>query len=347
VRERSLLLLLLLLAAACTSPSARPESAPEPTAAEPGPAPGPGGFAATAQGVAPAGASAQIVSQNVPTTLVSGDKALVTVVLRNNGSVAWSPAAGYSFHWVGNTTYFGWANSSLPGTINPAQTATLTFALTAPATLGVQTFSAGMYVASGSGATSGFFAQLLTAQINVIAAGSLNYADTIVTQNFPSSMTPGQSVAVSVTVQNLGAVTWVHGGSFMLYSRSSPSNLWGIVNSVVQTDTAQGSNYVFNFTIHAPTAAGSYTHLWQMYATGGIGFFGPQISVPVQVGSTPDGGVGDGGSAIGPTRFELVAGGQSVSGGTIHADIEVGHGISQNRISGGTLTLEGSAAVIP
>jgi hypothetical protein len=42
---------------------------------------------------------------------------------------------------------------------------------------------------------------------------------------------------------------------------------------------------------------------------------------------------------------EITSGGQHVTGGTIQMDIQVGHGVGQQRMSGGTFQMEGAAAV--
>jgi hypothetical protein len=63
----------------------------------------------------------------------------------------------------------------------------------------------------------------------------------------------------------------------------------------------------------------------------GVGFFGATVDVPVNRSS----------------RLELIAGGTSLSGGVYHADVAVGHGVQQSRISGGAFGVSGAAAVIP
>jgi hypothetical protein len=42
---------------------------------------------------------------------------------------------------------------------------------------------------------------------------------------------------------------------------------------------------------------------------------------------------------------EIVSGGARVGGGTMTVDVEIGHAFAQQRATGGSLTLEGAAAV--
>lgn len=71
----------------------------------------------------------------------------------------------------------------------------------------------------------------------------------------------------------------------------------------------------------------------------------------------PDGGIPPGPDATppGPDAMtppappgearELTSGGATISGGTFQLDVQVGHGFGQQKMSGGTFTFEGAAAV--
>lgn len=56
----------------------------------------------------------------------------------------------------------------------------------------------------------------------------------------------------------------------------------------------------------------------------------------------------DGGTAMAPKPArEVVSGGGRLTGGSMTMDVQVGHPYGQQKISGGTTTVEGGAAVKP
>jgi hypothetical protein len=80
--------------------------------------------------------------QNLPTTMKVGTSYTVTVVMENNGSTNWDPAAGYklgSQNAQDNTTW-GFNRAALPGVIGPTQWGYITFTVRAPSTAGTYNF---------------------------------------------------------------------------------------------------------------------------------------------------------------------------------------------------------------
>lgn len=114
---------------------------------------------------------------------------------------------------------------------------------------------------------------------------------TFISQSVPTSMTPGQSANVSVTMQNSGTTTWTSSGAYKLGSQNPQNNVtWGGSRVLLPAGTtvAPGSNYTFNFTIVAPSTAGNYNFQWQMLREG-VAWFGaltPNVVVNV-ASSTP------------------------------------------------------------
>ncbi|MCL6455553.1 MAG: IPT/TIG domain-containing protein, partial [Ralstonia pickettii] len=120
----------------------------------------------------------------------------------------------------------------------------------------------------------------------------------------PSTMIAGQTVAVSVTMQNIGSTTWT---SAQLYRLGSQNGVdWGVGQRVaLPNDVAYGQQVTFNFTVTAPATPGSYNFVWQMLQDG-VGWFGT-IAPSAAVTVTP---VALSASGVSPTSASV---GQSVT----------------------------------
>ncbi|HEX8704467.1 MAG TPA: M12 family metallopeptidase [Myxococcaceae bacterium] len=92
---------------------------------------------------ASAGPNAKFIGfQNLPTTMKVGTSYTVTVVMENNGGVAWDPGLGYklgSQNGQDNTTW-GFNRAALPGVIYPGQWGYINFTVRAPSTAGSYNF---------------------------------------------------------------------------------------------------------------------------------------------------------------------------------------------------------------
>ncbi|WP_428942551.1 RHS repeat domain-containing protein [Xanthomonas oryzae] len=96
----------------------------------------------TIQVTAPPTDQAEFVSQSVPSTLVAGQSASVTVQMRNSGTTTWTSGSNYhlgSYNPFENTTW-GMSRVELPGDVAPGQVAAFTFNVTAPSTAGSYNF---------------------------------------------------------------------------------------------------------------------------------------------------------------------------------------------------------------
>ncbi len=82
----------------------------------------------------------------------------------------------------------------------------------------------------------------------------------------PSTMKPGSSASVTVTMRNTGTTTWrntISGGTVTSYALVALGHGWG-VGSVGASGVAPNANGSFQFTIRAPKTKGSYVFRWQM-----------------------------------------------------------------------------------
>ncbi len=100
-------------------------------------------------------------------------------------------------------------------------------------------------------------------------------------------MTASQSVSVSVTMQNNGTTTW-DTTNYKLGSQNPQDNTtWGLNRVNLPSSVAPGGSVTFNFTVTAPSTAGSYNFQWKMVK--GSTFFGA-ASTNVVVTVTSGGG---------------------------------------------------------
>jgi hypothetical protein len=105
-----------------------------------------------------------------------------------------------------------------------------------------------------------------------------------VAQSLPSSMEPGRSYPVLVTLRNAGGLTWRGGEGYRLGSQAPPDNqTWGLDRVQPPGDVAPGADATFAFTVTAPAELGTYSFQWRMLQEG-TGWFGePSAAVAVEV----------------------------------------------------------------
>lgn len=136
-----------------------------------------------------------------------------------------------------------------------------------------------------------------------------------VSQSVPSTMTPGQTILVSVTFKNTGTTTWTEttNGKYAMGSQNPTyNNTWGI-NQVWHygQNVAPGQTKTFSFNAKAPSTPGTYNFQWRMMQRNQP-FFGqtsPNVAVVVAVSDTTpptrSGGAPTGTLAAGTTQATL------------------------------------------
>jgi len=90
-----------------------------------------------------------------------------------------------------------------------------------------------------------------------------------ISQTVPASMVGGQTYPVSMTLKNVGSMTWSPIGpqcnAFRLGSTNPFNNTtWGVTRAELPTTVASGGQVTINFSVVAPVAAGTYSFQWQM-----------------------------------------------------------------------------------
>ncbi|NQY63931.1 MAG: hypothetical protein HRT38_09400 [Alteromonadaceae bacterium] len=116
----------------------------------------------------------------------------------------------------------------------------------------------------------------------------LNAATIVSQEPPPTSMTPGQTVTVSITVNNAGTTTWTVADGHKLGSQNAQGNTtWGFNRLALTEDVAPGANHTFNFDVTAPNTAGTYEFQWRMLQEN-VQWFGDYTSnISVDVTSEP------------------------------------------------------------
>lgn len=87
--------------------------------------------------------------------------------------------------------------------------------------------------------------------------------------SIPSSMEPGQTYAVSLTMTNTGEETWTPEGQYRLGSRGPDDNwTWGLSRVELPAPVPTGGQVTFNFYVTAPYSPGVYNFQWKMLQEG-------------------------------------------------------------------------------
>ena len=123
------------------------------------------------------------------------------------------------------------------------------------------------------------------------AGGTLpTMAATFVSQSVPTSMVAGQTYPVSITMQNTGSTPWATATNLKLGSQNPRDNwTWGFnrVSWPTGASASTGQTVTFNFTVTAPSSAGTYNFQWEMVQIG-VAWFGdmsPTVAVVVSSGA--------------------------------------------------------------
>ncbi|MBV7306985.1 NBR1-Ig-like domain-containing protein [Xanthomonas vasicola] len=235
---------------------------------------GPASPDATIQVTAPPTDQAEFVSQSVPSTLVAGQSASVTVQMRNSGTTTWTSGSNYHLgsYNPGDNTTWGMSRIGLPSDVAPGQVASFTFNVTAPSNAGGYNFQWQM-VHDG---VAWFGAPSANATIQVTAPPIDQAA--FDAQTVPSALVAGQGASVTVQMRNTGTTTWTSASSYRLGSYNPLENTtWGMSRVELPGDVAPGQVAAFTFNVTAPGTAGSYNFQWQMVRDG-VAWFGDASS---------------------------------------------------------------------
>jgi fibronectin type 3 domain-containing protein len=227
--------------------------------------------------------NASFVSQSVPGSMTTSQTVAASITMSNTGTTTWTAGTYYlgSQNPQGNATW-GTNLVSLPASVSPGSQATFAFNITAPATAGTYNLQWQMFQSG-----VGYFGGLSTnVAVTVTGGGGSGVDDaTFVSQSVPSTLNPGQSVQVLITMHNAGTSVWFTDNYKIGSQNPTDNTTWGLNRVTPVTNTSPGSDRIIKFDITAPTIAGVYNFQWRMFHVG-VGFFGAATqNVAITVGS--------------------------------------------------------------
>ncbi len=212
----------------------------------------------------------------VPSAMVAGSSATVTVRMKNTGTTTWTPAGGYALgsqRPEDNATW-GLSRVALASDVAPGGTVDFTFEITAPEDAGGHAFRWKM-VRGGDG----WFGQKTKLRRILVEEASSDDASFVSYVDVPSTMRAGASAAVTVTMKNTGTTTWTKAGGYALGSQRPEDNAtWGPSRVALASDVAPGGTVDFTFGITAPEDAGGHAFRWKM-VRGADGWFGRKTAL--------------------------------------------------------------------
>lgn len=216
-------------------------------------------------------------------SIAAGTTRTVPVGVMNTGTVSW-PANGavkLSYHWYqGNTPIsIGGLRTPLPQSLVPGQSITADAQLQAPPMPGSYTLrwdmiregEGGWFSLQGAATANqlvdvtGPPAGTVTAQAPVVSTGA-PYGAIYVTS--PLTMKAGEKTTSRVRVINTGTLTWQEAGKFHLayhfHQGDTLIEFNGVRTFLPFGEIAPGQSVLFEASVKAPPAPGTYTLKWDM-----------------------------------------------------------------------------------
>ncbi len=238
--------------------------------------------------------SMQWGGHNTPASLAANQPASVTVTVTNRSTMTWPSGGGnpvyLSYHWynsLGQVSVWDGLRTTLPNDLYSFQSATLTANLKAPSTPGNYTLKwdlvqEGINWFSFSGAATYDVPVTITTPVYNVQWGS---------HNTPANMAGKETVNVSVSVTNVGTLTWPSGGanpvylSYHWYSEGSVY-VWDGLRTPLPGNVAPGESVTLTASLKAPAGPSTPVVKWDMVQEGATWFSfngAPTLDVPVTV----------------------------------------------------------------
>lgn len=151
--------------------------------------------------------------------------------------------------------------------------------------------------------TNGGWGDSQTFPVTITGTSSTHEAKFVEMLGLPTSMNVGATASVSITMRNTGSTTWTPATKFYLGSQSPENNYtWGMNRVAVPKSVAPGQEVTFNFSIKAPSAAGSYNFQWKMLQED-IKWFGDFVPATARIISVSKPNVAPTATLISPTTY--------------------------------------------
>lgn len=225
-------------------------------------------------------------SNTIPATMSPGDRAEVTVTLRNAGTATWLAGAVCLKSRDADRRLWGAAAScpEITSDVAPGETTTLSFSMLAPSSSGTYGFARQLLDRSAGGL--GLFDRFNNCvDLSIEVAGPPALDAEIVSHDLPASLNEGEVRAVNVQVRNTGTETWAEADRVLLLSDSRPRSLFGRPHASVPGVVSPGDTVTISFDITAPDSAGDYSQAWRLFKSSNPGarFLGPVVAAPLSV----------------------------------------------------------------
>ena len=230
--------------------------------------------------------NSKFINQSVPDRMNPGETYNIILTFENSGTTSWTPG-DYKLRVTSASNNPGtsvWVSGDmdLVKVIEPGNTSSFEVKVTAPLSEGVYPLTAQL-VRSGNvfGETNKTLEVTVTKQVGLNEA--LNSA-AFVEQTIPSSMEPGKSYKIMISMTNTGKTSWTP-GLYRLVMLDAAGNSytgsnWSTYSVPIDQSITPGGTKVFNFDL-TPILPGNYTLQWRM-ASSETGLFG-DVSRPVTI----------------------------------------------------------------
>jgi hypothetical protein len=216
--------------------------------------------------------------------MLPGQRYPVSLTFKNTGDVPWTPSPSANPYRLGsqnpqdNVTW-GRGRVEPPRTVNPGQTVTFAFTVTAPAVVGTYNFQWRMLQ---EGITwFGAFSPNVPVVVAIVRDAQF------VSQVVPKRMIPGGSYLVSLTFKNTGS-DWLPVGpscnAYRLGAENPRDNrTWGSPRAELPAPVPAGQTVTIRFNVTAPATPGVYDFQWRMLQECVTWFGQPSTNVKVIV----------------------------------------------------------------
>ena len=217
------------------------------------------------------------MQQTVPSTMVPGQTASATIMMRNLSPTTWTAGQGFKLSVEGSGTTWGRNQVVLPYDVPPEGLVEFVFDFTAPVVPGTYNFQWRMLQEG----VQRFGDVTTNVPITVLAPS--NQAE-FVSQNVPTKMYATESYSVSITMKNVGNTIWPAGSAYRLGSQNPQDNTtWGMNRVVLWQNVYPNQQVTFTFEVMAPLSIGKKNFQWRMVQDG-VEWFGattPNVQVSV------------------------------------------------------------------
>jgi hypothetical protein len=225
--------------------------------------------------------NAQFLQQSVPTNMVGGQQYPVTVTVKNLGGITWNPIGvqcnAFRLAQVGNAAWNP-IRAELSAPVAAGEDVKLTFTVTAPQAAGTYNFQLRMVHECVE------FFGAASPNVAVTVASGTKQAQ-IVAQTVPATMTAGQPYSATVTVKNVGGLTWSPIGQQCNAYRLAQigHSAWSPIRAELPSALAPGQQATVTINGIAPTTPGTYNFQVEMVheCVEFFGAAGPVVAVNV------------------------------------------------------------------